>query len=87
LKETKWMLLFYTYYVVKEIARVSKACEALDAGNIELLGQLLLKEHTMVCLENMSGSCPRLDYLLALADEAVIGSRLMGWFWGFAPST
>lgn len=33
------------HYVVKEIARVSKACEALDAGNIELLGQLLFETH------------------------------------------
>jgi galactokinase len=35
------------YYVVKEIARVSKACEALDAG-IELLGQLLLRTRWFV---------------------------------------
>jgi galactokinase len=36
------MLLFSTRVLCsKEIARVSKACEALDAGNIELLGQLL----------------------------------------------
>jgi galactokinase len=51
---------------------VSKACEALDAGNIELLGQLLLK-HTMVCLENESRA--NLSWImveLALADEAVI---------------
>jgi galactokinase len=53
----------------------------LDAGNIELLGQLLLK-HTMVCLENNEVSCPELDYLveLALADEAVIVLIDKWWF-------
>ena len=71
------------HYVVKEIARVSKACEALDAGNIELLGQLLFETHDGLSRE-YEVSCPELDYLveLALADEAVIGSRLMGGGFG-----
>ena len=71
------------HYVVKEIARVSKVCEALDAGNIELLGQLLFETHDGLSRE-YEVSCPELDYLveLALADEAVIGSRLMGGGFG-----
>ncbi len=71
------------HYVVKEIARVSKACEALDAGNIELLGQLLFETHHGLSRE-YEVSCPELDYLveLALADDAVIGSRLMGGGFG-----
>ncbi|CAH0337616.1 Galactokinase [Flavobacterium sp. CECT 9288] len=71
------------YYVVKEIARVSKACEALDAGNIELLGQLLFETHDGLSRE-YEVSCPELDYLveLALAEDSVIGSRLMGGGFG-----
>ena len=71
------------HYVVKEIARVSKVCEALDAGNIELLGQLLFETHDGLSRE-YEVSCPELDYLveLALADDAVIGSRLMGGGFG-----
>lgn len=71
------------HYVVKEIARVSKACEALDEGNIELLGQLLFETHDGLSRE-YEVSCPELDYLvdLALADDAVIGSRLMGGGFG-----
>lgn len=71
------------HYVVKEIARVSKVCEALDAGNIELLGQLLFETHHGLSRE-YEVSCPELDYLveLGLADDAVIGSRLMGGGFG-----
>jgi galactokinase len=60
------MLLFYTYYVVKEIARVSKACEALDAGNIELLGQLLLKTHDGLSRE-YEWKLPKVGLLVGLS--------------------
>lgn len=70
-------------YVVKEIARVSKACDALDAGNIEVLGQLLFETHDGLSID-YEVSCAELDALVAYAknDDAVIGSRLMGGGFG-----
>jgi galactokinase len=71
------------HYVVKEINRVIKACEALDKGNIELLGQLLFETHYGLSQE-YSVSCEELDMLVdtAKADNAIIGSRLMGGGFG-----
>jgi galactokinase len=69
--------------VVKEIKRVTKACEALDNGNIELLGQLLFETHYGLSQE-YAVSCEELDMLVdtAKADDNVIGSRLMGGGFG-----
>ena len=71
------------HFVVKEIKRVSQACEALDNGNIELLGQLLFETHYGLSQE-YAVSCEELDMLVdtAKADENVIGSRLMGGGFG-----
>ncbi|MBF4483750.1 galactokinase [Flavobacterium sp. CSZ] len=71
------------HYVVKEINRVIKACEALDNGNIELLGQLLFETHYGLSQE-YEVSCAELDMLVdnAKADDAIIGSRLMGGGFG-----
>lgn len=71
------------HFVVKEINRVIKACEALDNGNIELLGQLLFETHYGLSQE-YAVSCEELDMLVdtAKADDAVIGSRLMGGGFG-----
>ncbi|TDP04099.1 galactokinase [Flavobacterium sp. 245] len=71
------------HFVVKEINRVIKACEALDKGNIELLGQLLFETHYGLSQE-YAVSCEELDMLVdtAKADDAVIGSRLMGGGFG-----
>ncbi|WP_264552788.1 galactokinase [Flavobacterium sp. N2038] len=71
------------HYVVKEINRVIKACEALDKGNIELLGQLLFETHYGLSQE-YAVSCEELDMLVdtAKADDAIIGSRLMGGGFG-----
>jgi galactokinase len=71
------------HFVVKEIARVIKACEALDNGNIELLGQLLFETHYGLSQE-YEVSCEELDMLVdtAKADDAIIGSRLMGGGFG-----
>lgn len=70
-------------FVVKEIARVSQACEALDAGNIERVGQLLFDTHDGLS-NDYEVSCAELDALVAYAkeDSAVIGSRLMGGGFG-----
>ncbi|WP_456313792.1 galactokinase [Pseudomonas shirazensis] len=71
------------HFVVKEINRVTKACEALDSGNIELLGQLLFETHDGLSKE-YAVSCAELDMLVDTAkdDPAVIGSRLMGGGFG-----
>ncbi|MEN2398397.1 galactokinase [Flavobacterium sp. MC2016-06] len=71
------------HFVVKEINRVIKACEALDKGNIELLGQLLFETHYGLSQE-YEVSCEELDMLVdtAKADDAIIGSRLMGGGFG-----
>lgn len=71
------------HYVVKEINRVIKACEALDKGNIEELGQLLFETHHGLSQE-YEVSCAELDMLvdMAKADNAIIGSRLMGGGFG-----
>lgn len=71
------------HFVVKEIGRVTKACEALDNGNIELLGQLLFETHYGLSQE-YAVSCEELDMLVdtAKADDNVVGSRLMGGGFG-----
>jgi len=71
------------YFVVKEIQRVTQACNALDNGNIEVLGQLLFDTHDGLSKE-YEVSCPELDFIVEWAkkEEAVIGSRLMGGGFG-----
>ena len=71
------------HFVVKEIKRVTQACEALDNGNIELLGQLLFDTHDGLSKE-YEVSCPELDFIVEQAkkEETVIGSRLMGGGFG-----
>ncbi len=70
-------------FVVKEINRVIQACEALDNGNIELLGKLMFATHDGLS-KDYEVSCEELDLLvdLAKAEPAVIGSRLMGGGFG-----
>lgn len=71
------------HFVVKEINRVIKACEALDKGNIELLGELLFETHYGLSQE-YEVSCEELDMLVDTAkeDNAIVGSRLMGGGFG-----
>lgn len=71
------------HFVIKEINRVLKACEALDKGNIELLGQLLFETHYGLSKE-YEVSCDELDMLVdtAKADDSIIGSRVMGGGFG-----
>jgi galactokinase len=48
-------------YVVKEINRVMQACQALDDGNIELLGKLMFETHHLSKYYEVS--CEELDFL------------------------
>lgn len=70
-------------FVVREINRVIQACEALDNGNIKLLGELMFATHEGLS-KNYEVSCDELDILVDLAkkEESVIGSRLMGGGFG-----
>lgn len=70
-------------FVVKEINRVIQACEALDNGKIEFLGELMFATHDGLS-KDYEVSCEELDLLVDLAKEetAVIGSRLMGGGFG-----
>jgi galactokinase len=71
------------HYVIKEIARVTKACAALDNGNIEELGKLLFETHEGLSKE-YEVSCEELDFLVDFAknETAIVGSRLMGGGFG-----
>jgi galactokinase len=71
------------HFVINEIARVAKACEALDNGEIETLGQLLFETHHGLSVE-YEVSCEELDFLVdfAKSEDAIIGSRLMGGGFG-----
>jgi galactokinase len=70
-------------FVVKEINRVIQACEALDKGQIELLGELMFATHEGLS-KDYEVSCEELDLLVDLAKEetAIVGSRLMGGGFG-----
>ena len=70
-------------FAVQEIGRVIKACEALDQGNIEVLGQLMYETHEGLSVD-YEVSCAELDFLVnTLKDEkSVVGSRLMGGGFG-----
>ena len=70
-------------YVIKEIKRVTLACEALDNGDIVTLGQLLFETHEGLSKE-YEVSCPELDMIVDTLkkEPAVIGSRMMGGGFG-----
>lgn len=70
-------------FAVKEIKRVSLACEALDNGDIETLGQLMFETHEGLS-KDYEVSCAELDMIVDTLkkEEAVVGSRLMGGGFG-----
>ncbi|MGK4566756.1 hypothetical protein [Flavobacterium sp. 3HN19-14] len=51
------------HFVVKEIDRVNKACDALDEGDIELLGRLLFEGHDGISKE-YEICCPETDFIV-----------------------
>jgi galactokinase len=71
------------HFVIKEIRRVTLACEALDNGNIEVLGKLLYDTHDGLSKE-YEVSCAELDFIVEKCkkEPAVVGSRLMGGGFG-----
>lgn len=72
-----------SHYVIKEIKRVTLACEALDRGDILTLGQLLFETHEGLSKE-YEVSCAELDMIVDTLkkEPAVVGSRMMGGGFG-----
>jgi galactokinase len=70
-------------FVVKEIGRVTRACEALDQGDVETLGKLMLETHEGLS-KDYEVSCDELDFLVDFLkpEDSVIGSRMMGGGFG-----
>ena len=70
-------------YVIAENARVEAACTALDRGDYECLGRLMTDTHEGL-RDAYEVSCVELDFLQsrAIAEEGVLGSRMMGGGFG-----
>jgi galactokinase len=70
-------------YVVQEIARLLKACEALENGDINTLGKLMYETHDGLS-RMYNVSCKALDWLVAAVsnNDAVLGARMMGGGFG-----
>jgi len=70
-------------YVIEENARVLKAVECLEHGDLEALGNLLTQTHRGL-QELYEVSCPELDFLVENANTlpGVLGARMMGGGFG-----
>jgi len=70
-------------HVVTENERVAAAAACMAEGDVETLGQLLLKTHDSL-RDDYEVSCPQLDALVALAaeDPACWGGRMVGGGFG-----
>ena len=70
-------------YVVEEIARVEKACAALQKNDLRTLGRLMFKTHDGLNLDYQV-SVPETNFLVEMArtDRAVLGARMMGGGFG-----
>ncbi len=71
------------HHVLSENQRVLAATEALLAGNIPALGQLLYQSHSSL-QNDYEVSCPELDFLVQQTydKEYILGSRMMGGGFG-----
>ncbi|MCL4160277.1 UNVERIFIED_CONTAM: hypothetical protein GTU68_035779, partial [Idotea baltica] len=70
-------------FVLEENERVLSTCEALKAGDMEKVGQLMNESHVGLSTK-YEVSCPELDFLAAFAQQKdyVQGSRMMGGGFG-----
>ena len=70
-------------YVIEENARVLKAVECLEHGDLEALGNLLTQTHRGL-QKLYEVSCPELDFLVENANTlpGVLGARMMGGGFG-----
>ena len=71
-------------YVVRENRRVERATDALEAGDIDLFGDILQAAHEDIA-ENYEASCEELDFFVDTAmEQGAYGARLTGAGWGGA---
>lgn len=72
-----------SHYVVHEVVRVNKACQALLKDDFETFGKLMYETHYGLSEEYLV-SCKELDILVTIArkDENVLGARMMGGGFG-----
>lgn len=70
-------------HVITECARVQQAAEALQSGNLLMMGKLLQASHESL-RDNFEVSCPELDFLALQANSTagILGSRMMGGGFG-----
>ena len=70
-------------YVVEEIRRVEKACDAIEQNDLARLGELIYATHRGLQHE-YEVSCKELDYLVNATEEheEVLGARMMGGGFG-----
>lgn len=70
-------------FVVGEIARLIEACEELENGNVNRVGELMYETHAGL-RDEYAVSCKELDVLVDIAHKSgvVIGSRMMGGGFG-----
>lgn len=77
--ETDWMR---ARYVLDEKERVLAACEALDRGDYQTVGQKMYETHWGMS-RLYTASCEEVDFLVNIAEECgVSGSRIMGGGFG-----
>lgn len=70
-------------YVILENQRVLRAVQALEEGDVHLLGSLMYETHKGLS-EEYEVSCAEIDFLVGRArlSDAVLGARLMGGGFG-----
>ncbi|MGO3194715.1 MAG: galactokinase [Sphingobacterium sp.] len=70
-------------FVVQENERLNAACKALEAGDLETLGQEMFKAH-MGLSQEYEVSCDELDFLVEYVKQfpEVLGARMMGGGFG-----
>lgn len=70
-------------YVIQENERTALASKAMEEGQIEQLGELLIQGH-MGLKNQYKVSCPELDFLvdMAIENDHVLGARMMGGGFG-----
>jgi len=70
-------------YVVGETHRVSRAYDALQCGDMEKLGRLMIESHRSLARE-FESTTPEVDRLvdLAVSKPSILGARLNGPGWG-----
>lgn len=80
LSEKQYLRLIF---IVKEIARILNAVQALEKSNFTEFGSLVTQTHYGLSKE-YEVSCPELDFLVdaTLKESGVLGSRMMGGGFG-----